>query len=101
GRFKIVFSRLRVGTIVNNETLSTFKKQLSPVCNTCKVRDNVTHLLLHCKKFRRERSLMKIQVHKIRPQMTLYCSLLLTDQPNYKVSALLEYLQSTNLLSHL
>jgi ribonuclease HI len=59
---RVKIRRLRVGKALTRTTLFQFKKVDSPLCLTCKVPEDVAHVLLHCTKYDKDRDLLKIQV---------------------------------------
>ena len=47
---EVQISRLRLGKVNLNERLFLMKKHENGLCTSCKVKENITHVLLHCNK---------------------------------------------------
>ena len=56
---QIVISRLQIGhTRITHPYI--FKKEDPPICVTCKIPNNIEHILIHCQKYKENRKKTKI-----------------------------------------
>ncbi|CAC5367827.1 unnamed protein product [Mytilus coruscus] len=87
-------TRLRLGTTLFPGQLGQYIRNVSPMCNTCGIKEDIQHVLIDCSKHTKARQNLKINLNKVTPQ-NLNVKILLDppkENQQYIWSCLIQYI---------
>lgn len=65
-QIETAMSKLRLGHVGLNEHLNRFNMADSPLCETCRANEDVTHFLLNCRRFNNQRNTLNQALTRLR-----------------------------------
>ncbi len=93
---EIVLTRLRLGHCALNKTLKMIGKHQTGLCEECQEEESVEHVILHCRRYQREREIMENNLKEVGvKKLTLKTTLGMSDRA--QVRALVVFLKETGL----